>query len=107
MCGFCGIWGAKNHWSLKSANPSVFAPQSSTDRMRERYAQCAILNETLRRFHVKVRDWGGTQWIVEHVGNGSEIVDSIAAVWPAAEKLSKRRIDPLQLISEHAGGDRG
>ncbi len=107
MCGFCGIWGAKNHWSLKSSNPGVFAALSGSERMRERYAQCAVLNEVLRGFHLKVRDWGGTQWIVEHVSNGSEIVDSIAALWPAAEKLAKRRIDPLQLGSGHVGGDRG
>lgn len=107
MCGFCGIWGAKNHWSLKSSNPGVFAAQSSTERMRERYALCAILNETLRGHHLKVRDWSGEQWIVEHVSNGSEIVDSIAAVWPAAEKLSKRRVDPLQAGGAQRGDGNG
>lgn len=95
MCGFCGIWGAKSHWSLKSSNPRIFAVQSISERMRERHEQSVVLNSILRGFHLEVRDWGGTQWIVEHVSNGTEIVDSIAALWPAAEKLARRKIDPL------------
>ncbi|MGD9812270.1 MAG: hypothetical protein AB7U35_13220 [Sphingobium sp.] len=63
--------------------------------MRERLAQIAILNRVLHPFGVSVLDWEGSQWILDSVNGSTEIVADIAAVWPAAERLSKRGVDPL------------
>ncbi len=63
--------------------------------MRERIQQMAVLNRVTRALGVTVRDWEGTQWILDSVNGGSEIVSSVAALWPAIERLSRRKIDPL------------
>lgn len=54
-----------------------------------------VLNRVTRVLGVTVRDWEGTQWILDSVNGGSEIVPSVAALWPAVERLSRRKIDPL------------
>lgn len=96
MCGLCGLWGGKAHWSTKSQNPKVFGETfASSERLRERNHQRMVLNRITRPFGVIVRDWETSQWILEHVNGGSEVVESIAVFWSSVEILSKRKIDPL------------
>lgn len=63
--------------------------------MRERIEQARVLNRIARPLGVTVRDWEGTQWVIESADGGSKIVASLAGVWPAIELLSRRKIDPL------------
>ena len=96
MCGLCGVWRGKAHWTARVHNPKIFvATGDDAAPLRERFAQMTVLNRVLRPFGVSVRDWEGSQWIVDSVNGGSEIVANVAALWPAAERLSKRKIDPL------------
>ena len=96
MCGLCGFWQSKTHWSMRSQNPKVFgAIGHSSDLMRERLHQAAVLNRVTRAFGVSVRDWEASRWVLDSVNGGCEVVDSIAAMWPAIETLSKRKVDPL------------
>lgn len=96
MCGLCGFWGGKAHWSTKSQNPKVFGETlDSSERLRERAHQRMVLNRITRPFDVVVRDWETSQWILEHVNGASEVVESIAVFWSTVETLSKRKIDPL------------
>jgi hypothetical protein len=59
------------------------------------------MNAALRGSGVRVRDWSGTQWVVEHASGATIIVDSVAEVWAAGERLSRRRIDPLDCAVTH------
>ena len=96
MCGLCGLWDGKRHWSAKSQNPKIFGEiPDLSERMRERARQRTALNRVTRPFGVTVRDWETSQWILEHVNGASEVVESIAALWPAVESLARRKIDPL------------
>lgn len=96
MCGLCGVWRGKAHWSARAQNPKVFAASANAPRLlRERFQQMAFVNRVVRPFGVTVRDWEGVQWIVDSVNGGSEVVTDIAAIWPAVERLSRRKLDPL------------
>jgi hypothetical protein len=95
---------------MRSQNPKVFgAIGHSSDLMRERSHQAAVLNRVTRVFGVSVRDWEGSRWVLDSVNGGCEVVDSIAAMWPAIETLSKRKVDPLSpaLLEALAGSANG
>lgn len=96
MCGLCGVWRGKAHWSARSQNPRAFGAVAEPSAfMRERIEQVSALNRIAQPLGVTVRDWEGAQWIIDSPHGGSEIVASVAAVWPAIERLSRRKIDPL------------
>ena len=98
MCGLCGVWRGKGHWSARAQNPAIFAAtRDESNPLRERFHQMAFVNRVIRHLGVSVRDWEGVQWIVESANGGSEIVADIAALWPAVERVSRRKLDPLSL----------
>jgi hypothetical protein len=96
MCGLCGVLGGKGHWSDSAAAPAVFArriePQT---RGRERQARTRLLNAVLKYHGIVVRDWSGTSYLLTSLTGRTAIVDTIADLWPPAERLAGRPIDPL------------
>jgi hypothetical protein len=42
-----------------------------------------------------VKDWSGSSFLLTGRTGRTEIVDSIADLWPAAERLAGRPLDPL------------
>ena len=95
MCGLCGVWGGRAHWTGRPQSPDFLTATAVAPPLRDRLQQLGFVNRLIGPFGVTARDWEGVQWIVESVNGGSEIVSDIAALWPAVERLSLRRIDPL------------
>ena len=95
MCGLCGVWRGRAHWTRRPQSPDVLTVTAVTPPLRDRLQQLGFVNRLIGPFGVTARDFEGVQWIVKSVNGGSEIVSDIATLWPAVERLSRRRIDPL------------
>ena len=92
MCGLCGVFLTETHWS----EAAVAAPdQGARTRMRERLHRVALANRVLTHYGLKVSDWQGSAYLLSTQTGQTSVVDSIAAVWPVAEQLRKRTLDPL------------
>jgi hypothetical protein len=96
MCALCGVLGGKGHWSEAAAAAAVFASRTEPQtRGRERQARTRLLNTALKYYGVVVKDWSGSSYLLTNRTGRTAIVDNIADVWPAAERLAGRTIDPL------------
>jgi hypothetical protein len=96
MCALCGVLGGKGHWSDSAAAPAVFTGRSEPQtRGRERQARARLLNAVLKSHGITVKDWSGSSYLLTGRTGRTAIVDSIADLWPAAERLAGRAIDPL------------
>jgi hypothetical protein len=88
MCGLCGVFLTETHWADSSVD-------GARTRRHERLHRVALTNRVLKPFGLKVSDWQGSAYIVATQTGQSSVVPSIAAVWPVAEQLRKRTLDPL------------
>jgi len=93
MCGLCGVLGAQEHWtdSKEQLNQRKVAVNSA----QERAYQVRLANRLLGLRGLRLRDWQGKSFVVSNKTGASEIVSHLAEIWFAADKLSKRPIDPL------------
>lgn len=96
MCALCGVLGGKGHWSDSASAPAVFAarPEPQT-RLRERQARVRILNAVLKHHGVVAKDWSGNAYLLTSRTGRTAIVDTVAEIWPAVERISGRVCDPL------------
>ena len=92
MCGLCGVFLTETHWS--DAGVSTSGGGGRTAR-HERLHRVALANRILRRYGMKVSDWQGSSYLLSGPTGQSSVLPSIAAVWPAAERMRKQLIDPL------------
>ena len=92
MCGLCGVFLAETSWSDAAVGSTAAGART---RRHERLHRVALANRVLKHFGTKAADWNGVSYVVSGSTGQSAIVPSLAAVWPAAERLRKQRIDPL------------
>lgn len=93
MCGLCGILGGEDHWS----DLLPLADEAELERVRraERRRRVQYLNRVLGAFACTVSDWQGSKYQVSTYTGKTELVDNLAQVWLAVERLSGQRPDPL------------
>src|SRR5262245_66190146 len=92
MCGLCGVFLTESSWS----DATVTSPaDGGRTRRHERLHRVAQVNRVLRRYGFKLADWNGSSYVLSGPTGQSSIVPSIAAVWPAAERIRRQSIDPL------------
>jgi hypothetical protein len=87
MCGLCGMFGGADHWTDQSG-------KEGPDRAAERRHRVEVANLVLEPFGVRCAEWQGRLTVSGRTGR-SMVVDHLGALWPAAEKLAGRAIDPL------------
>lgn len=92
MCGLCGIFLTESHWT--DATVAVSGSDGRT-RRHERLHRVALANRILKQYGLKLTDWQGSAYLLGNQTGQTAIVPSVAAAWPAAERLRKQSIDPL------------
>jgi hypothetical protein len=99
MCGLCGVFLGESNWSDAAVTSTSAGGRT---RRHERLHRVALANRVVRHYGIKVSDWNGSSYLVSTATGQTEIVSSIAAVWPVAERLRKQSLDPLdeQLIAQ-------
>jgi hypothetical protein len=102
MCALCGVLGGTEHWTDAVARPGVFTRNTdAASRRRERMKRVAAANRVLSYYQMTLADWQGSAFVLSTATGKTEIVDNLAHLWMAAERLLGRRCDPLdeQLIA--------
>ena len=101
MCVLCGrdfVGGA--HWTdrhvedkarISGRDPAEY----QGDRRRDRLHRAALANEVLRHYGLRVQEWSGSKYLLRDGKGRSEIVQDLGALWPAAQRLAGRPLDPL------------
>jgi hypothetical protein len=99
MCISCGYPPAPGHWTdAGAADPG--------ERMRARFRRVRVLNAVLRLYGLTAHDGGLIPGIQIATLSGSQtIVDDLAGVWVAAERLAGMPVDPLDQRFLGAGGE--
>ena len=96
MCALCGVLGGSEHWADAYPRPGVFTRNATpTDRRRERMKRVAVANRILGPFGLTLSDWQASAFVLSTRTGKTEIVDNLAHLWVAAEKLLGRPCDPL------------
>ncbi|PYN62424.1 MAG: hypothetical protein DMD92_02915 [Candidatus Rokuibacteriota bacterium] len=96
MCGLCGVLGSEAHWTDAAGpdRPSGVPPVGST-RRQERLHRVRLANKVLKHYGLMLADWDGACFVLRSRTGRSAIVQHLAALWPVAERMSRRRCDPL------------
>src|ERR687893_1812061 len=103
MCVLCGQdFVAQVHWTdrhlenrARAAAPGSDPVALQGDRRRDRAHRVALTNEILRHHGLKLADWGGSKYVLRDRKGRSELVQDLGSLWPAAERLAGRALDPL------------
>ncbi|SEO66021.1 hypothetical protein [Aquisalimonas asiatica] len=91
MCGLCGALGGEDNWTMGAVDPG----RASHLRRQERRYRLVMINRALAPFRVVVDDFQGQAYVVRTLTGAQELVTDLGGIWPAAERLSSRAIDPL------------
>lgn len=90
MCAGCGFPAVAGHWTDAGAGSTPAA------RIRLRLVRLGAINRMLAPFGIKAHDDGMGMGIQLFAPSGArEIVANLEDLWPMAEKMAKRAIDPL------------
>ena len=96
MCALCGVLGGKREWSDSATAPAAFAGRSQPQtRLRERQARTRVLNAVLKHHGVSVKDWSGNSYVLTSRTGRTAIVDNVAEIWAAVERIGSCTCDPL------------
>ncbi|MGO7041843.1 hypothetical protein ACCS60_26195 [Rhizobium acaciae] len=96
MCSLCGILGGNEHWADAVSRPGVYTRSAERiDRRRERARRVAIANCILDAFGLSISDWQGSSFLLSTRTGKTEIIEDLGHLWPAAERLAGRPLDPL------------
>jgi hypothetical protein len=92
MCGLCGVFGVEEHWTDKA---QILGSAAAHSRISERAQRIALANRVLKFYGLQLADWGGHAYILRTLTGQAQIIDTLAQLWVAAERLAQRRCDPL------------
>lgn len=96
MCEVCAIFGAGEHWSDFGRLRDEKFPFDDIQHYRdERKRRIGLLNMILAGIDVSCEDWDGEALMLFDRAGRSKLAPTLNDVWPAAEHLSGRLIDPL------------
>ena len=96
MCALCGILGGTEHWTDAVARPGVFTRNTdAASRRRERMNRVAAANRVLSCYRINLADWQGSAFVLSTATGKAEIVENLAHLWMAAERLLGHLCDPL------------
>jgi len=94
MCSLCGLLG-EDHWTDMTAHADAFGGKPSRTRRHERLYRVSLINKILDFYSLRLDDWQGQSFVLSSGTGNTEIVDNLMAVWPAAELMIGRKLDPM------------
>ncbi len=105
MCVVCWQLPTIQHWTedreVDASDRRVAGGVHERNRRRERLLRAQVLNRILSYYGLRVDDWMGAIYKLTDAKGSTVLVQDLGELWPAAEKLAGRRIDPLdpQLVA--------
>jgi hypothetical protein len=98
MCVLCGQLVDEIHWTERRLDDGggLGGGAGDTPRRRQRFRRTRLVDRVLRHYGLSVRDdWSATTYVVANRKGASELTQHLGELWPAAERLAGRRLDPL------------
>ena len=96
MCSLCGILGGRGHWTESASSPEVFAGRAEAHTAgRERQQRTRILNAVLGHYGLSLSEWTAGKSVLRSFTGRSALVNNVGEVWPEAQRLAGRPLDPL------------
>jgi hypothetical protein len=94
MCGACGAISGGPDWIDRVGNPEGVSHRPGLTRGAERQRRIALVNMMLRPYRLQLSDTGSSLALRGPTGR-TELVETLAHVWTAADRVSSSVIDPL------------
>jgi hypothetical protein len=102
MCVLCWQFLSEGHWTEQ-----VFEAEDNTAtgtvgsareraRRRDRYQRTRILNQILCHYGLRLDDWHSRSYVLSDRKGSTVLVHDLGEIWPAAQQLARRRLDPLE-----------
>lgn len=88
LCGLCGALAGADHWTDAAVTDG--GTRSQRRQLRNRVA-----NEVLAYYGLSLREAPGGSSLLRNRTGQAALVAHLGALWPAAERLAKRPLDPL------------
>jgi hypothetical protein len=88
LCGLCGAFAGADHWTEA-------AFRESGTRSQRRQLRNRVANEVLAYYGLSLKEAAGGATILQNRTGQTALVPHLGALWPAAERLAKRPLDPL------------
>ena len=100
MCLLCGEFVPGAHWTDRYVEDRARDRGAddggyTRERRRDRAHRASLANEVLKHYGLRVKDWGGSKYVLSDGKGNSELVGDLGSLWPAATKLAGRPLDPL------------
>ncbi len=97
MCVLCGQLVSDLHWTERRFEPGGLGGLGGErERRRQRFQRTRLVNRVVGHFGLQFHDdWSATTYVVANRKGASELVQNLGQLWPAAERLTGLRLDPL------------
>lgn len=94
MCGACGVLAGGPDWTDRVGNPGGIGHDERLTRGAERQHRVRLVNMMLKPGGARLIDCGSLMVLRGATGR-TEVVDSLAHVWTAMDRVGPRSVDPL------------
>lgn len=89
MCVLCGDLIGEPHWTERNHS-------GESHRRQARHIRTRVVSRVLRQYNLTVHeDLSGTQYVVGNGKGSHEVVYHLGQLWPVADRLAGRPLDPL------------
>ena len=96
MCGACAVLGNAPDWADRVGNSEGIGHSGNLTRAAERQRRVELVNLLLAPNRMKLFDLGNNFSLQAPTGR-VEIVEGLAHIWAAADRLSLDLVDPLSI----------
>lgn len=101
MCVLCWQFLSEGHWTEQQFDDQDAAAAGTAgnarerSRRRERYHRTRVLNQILGYYGLRLDDWQSRSYVLSDKKGSTVIVQHLGEIWPAAQQLARRQLDPL------------
>jgi len=101
MCVLCWQFLSEGHWTeqqfdAQDAAATVTAGNAhERSRRRDRYHRTRVLNQILSHYGLRLDDWQSRSYVLSDRKGSTVMVRDLGELWPAAQQLARRQLDPL------------
>jgi hypothetical protein len=94
MCVLCGDLAGDLHWAERAAGTA--GVDAETERRQARFRRTLVVNRVLAPYLLSVHeDLSATRYVVADRKGAQEVVRDLGELWPAADRLARTTLDPL------------
>jgi hypothetical protein len=102
MCVLCWQFLSESHWTEQffetedTAATGTVGSARERSRRRDRYHRTRVLNQILSHYGLRLDDWHSRSYLLSDRKGRTVLVHDLGELWPAAQQLARRRLDPLE-----------